>query len=100
MVVAPSGGNLRQAPDVQFPIVDTLDQGKVVELLARSPYSPWVKVDAGGQVGWMALITVETDTVIGFLPIDYDVPLPPGPTATPIFAFGGGHAYPDPLAGQ
>jgi uncharacterized protein YraI len=100
VVNVPSGGNLRRAPDVQFPILDTLDQGAVVELLARSPYSPWVKVDASGQIGWMALITIETETVIGFLPIDYDVPLPPGPTATPIFAFGGGHAYPDPRYGQ
>jgi hypothetical protein len=99
-VIAPSGANLRQAPDVQFPVLETLAEGTIVEILARSPYSPFVKVDAGGQIGWMALITIETNTVIQFLPIDTDVPLPPGPTATPLFIYGGGHAYPDPKAGN
>lgn len=99
-VIAPSGANLRQAPDVQFPVITTLPEGTVVEILARSPYSPFVKVDAGSQIGWMALITIETNTVIQFLPVDNDVPLPPGPTATPLFIYGGGHAYPDPNAGQ
>lgn len=100
LVVANAGGNLRTAPDVGFGVVTTLPAGTEITLLARSPYSPWVKVDAGGTIGWMALITIETQSVIGFLPIDYDVPLPPGPTATPIFTFGGGHAYPDPNSGQ
>lgn len=100
VVVAPSGGNLRRAPDVQFAVLNTLEEGTEVTLIARSPYSPWVKVDTGSQVGWMALITIETQSVIGFLPVDYDVPPPPGPTATPIFTFGGGHAYPDPRSGQ
>lgn len=100
MVIAATGGNLREAPDVQFPVIETIPQGSEIELLARSPYSPWVKVSTGTQIGWMALMTIETETVIGFLPIDFDVPLPPGPTATPIFSFGGGHAYPDPRAGQ
>jgi uncharacterized protein YgiM (DUF1202 family) len=99
-VIATSGANLRQAPDVQFPVLDTLEEGTEVEILARSPYSPFVKVDTGSQIGWMALITLETTTVIQFLPVDNDVPLPPGPTATPVFVYGGGHAYPDPHAGQ
>jgi len=100
VVVAASGGNLRSAPDVGFPVMNTLDPGTELSILARSPYSPWVKVDTGGTVGWMALITLETQVVIPFLPIDYDVPLPPGPTATPFLVFGGGHAYPDPTGGQ
>lgn len=94
------GANLRSAPDVSFSVLTTLPTGTEVGLLARSPYSPWVKVDVGGQVGWMALITLETRAAIQFLPIDYDVPLPPRPTATPVFAFGGGHAYPDPNGGS
>jgi uncharacterized protein YgiM (DUF1202 family) len=99
-VIAPSGANLRQAPDVQFQVLDTLSEGTEVEILARSPYSPFVKVDTGSQIGWMALITIETTAVIQFLPIDTDVPLPPRPTTTPVFVYGGGHAYPDPNAGQ
>jgi SH3-like domain-containing protein len=99
-VIAATGGNLRRAPDVQFPAMNTLDPGTEVSLLARSPDSPWVKVDTGTEVGWMALITLDTQAVISFLPIEYNVPNPPGPTATPIFTFGGGHAYPDPRGGQ
>ena len=98
-VNVPRGGNLRAAPDTAFRVIRTLPDGTVVRLLARSPYSPWVKVEAGDDVGWMALFTLETEAVISSLPIDYDVPLPPRNTPTPSFSFGGGHAYPDPSGG-
>ena len=98
-VIVNQGGNLREAPDVAFALKQTIPYGAEVEVLARSPYSPWVKVDTGEDVGWMALITLETQSVIGSLPIDYNVPLPPRPTSTPSFSFGGGHAYPDPNGG-
>lgn len=99
-VVTAQGGNLRVGPDTEFGTVATLAQGSEVTLLSRSPYSPWVKVDTGGQVGWMALITLETQAAIGFLPIDYQAPLPARPTPVPVFDFGGGHAYPDPRGGS
>lgn len=92
-VLAPIGVNLRSAPDVTFDIVGALPDGTEVSLLARSPYSPWVKVDAEGTVGWLALITLDTDAVIEALPIDYDVPPPPEPTRVP-GSFG--NAFPDP----
>jgi len=98
-VIVGQGGNLREAPDVGFGVKQTIPYGTEVELLARSPYSPWVKVANGDDVGWMALITLETESVISSLPIDYTVPLPPRPTAVPSFGFGGGHAYPDPNGG-
>lgn len=94
-----AGGNLREAPDTAFRIRRTLPYGAEVHLRARSPYSPWVKVDTGSEVGWMALFTLRTESVIGSLPIDYRVPLPSRPTATPSFSYGGGHAYPDPAGG-
>ena len=94
-----AGGNLREAPDTAFRIRRTLPYGKELQLLARSPYSPWVKVSVDGVSGWMALFTLRTKSVIGSLPIDYRVPLPPGPTPTPSFSYGGGHAYPDPAGG-
>jgi len=100
MVVAPTGANLRVDPDVQFEVIRVLPEGTQVEILARSPYSPFVKVDTGTEIGWLALITLETTTVVQFLPVDYVVRLPPGPTATPSFTFGGGHAYPDPRSGN
>ncbi|MCS6835474.1 MAG: SH3 domain-containing protein [Anaerolineae bacterium] len=99
-VIVSQGANLRTAPDTAFGIITTLPQGTQVELLARSPYSPWVKVNAEGRVGWLALITLETRAVIASLSVDYNAPLPPRPTATPRFDFGGGHAYPDPRGGQ
>ncbi len=101
-----AGGNLREAPDTAFRIKRGLPFGMPVKLLARSPYSPWVKVNADGDIGWMALFTLTTKAVISSLPIDFDVPLPPiaqaGATATPaasFFSYGGGHAYPDPEGG-
>ncbi|GAB5493482.1 MAG: hypothetical protein Phog2KO_36970 [Phototrophicaceae bacterium] len=100
VVISASGANLREAPDVQFSVIDTLPAETEVQIIARSPYSPFVKVETPSGTGWIALITIETTTVIQFLPIDYDVPLPPGPTPTPYFAFGGGHAYPDPRSGN
>ncbi len=98
-VNVPRGGNLREAPDTAFRVKRTLPQGTAVSLLARSPYSPWVKVEAGDDIGWMALFTLSTEAVISSLPIDYTVPLPPRATPTPSFSFGGGHAYPDPAGG-
>ena len=100
LVIAPDGANLRAAPDVQFDMIEVLPEGSEVEILARSPYSPFVKVESSAGTGWLALITLETSTVIQFLSVDYEVPLPPGPTPTPYFAFGGGHAYPDPRTGN
>lgn len=94
-----AGGNLREAPDTAFRVKLTLPYGTQVKLLARSPYSPWVKVNYGGEDGWMALFTLRSESVIASLPIDYNVPLPPRPTATPVFSYGGGHAYPDPSTG-
>lgn len=98
-VNVPAGGNLREAPDTAFRIKRTLPFGMTVKLLARSPYSPWVKVSADGAIGWMALFTLDTKAVISSLPIDYNLPLPPRATPTPSFSTGGGHAYPDPDGG-
>lgn len=94
-----AGGNLREAPDTAFRVKRTLPYGTQVKLLARSPYSPWAKVNFRDEVGWMALFTLRSEAVIGSLPIDYNVPLPPRATATPVFSYGGGHAYPDPDGG-
>lgn len=101
-VNVPAGGNLREAPDTAFRIRRGLPFGEQVKLLARSPYSPWVKVDAAGDIGWMALFTLTTKAVISSLPIDYSAPPPPRATPTPsvsFFSYGGGHAYPDPAGG-
>ncbi|MBZ0282749.1 MAG: SH3 domain-containing protein [Anaerolineae bacterium] len=92
-VLAPAGVNMRQAPDVTFGLVMTIPDGAIVDLLARSPYSPWVKVDFNGVVGWLALISLQTQAIIEALPVDYDVPPPPEPTRVP-GSFG--NAFPNP----
>ena len=94
-----AGGNLRDAPDTAFRIRQTLPYGTRLTLLARSPYSPWAKVTTGSVSGWMALFTLRTQAVISSLPIDYSAPFPPRATSTPVFSYGGGHAYPDPDSG-
>lgn len=96
VVRAPAGVNLRAAPDVTFAALGLVPDGVKVNLIARSPYSPWVKVEYGPQTGWLALITLETQAVIEALPIDYDVPPPPKPTRVP-GSFG--NAFPDPRNG-
>jgi uncharacterized protein YgiM (DUF1202 family) len=95
-VLAPAGVNMRVGPDVGFPSIATLNDGAMVTLLARSPYSPWLKVETSGITGWVALITLETQAFIDALPIDYNVPPPPAPTVVP-GSFG--NAFPDPNGG-
>jgi len=92
-IIAPRGFDLRTAPDVSFPSIGFLPSGAKVMLSARSPYSPWVKIEAGGVYGWIALLALETRAIIDALPIDYDVPPPPEPTRVP-GSFG--NAFPDP----
>jgi uncharacterized protein YraI len=92
-IIAPNGVNLRVGPDPGFPAMAALDSGALVTLLARSPYSPWVKVDAGGAIGWVALLAVDTRAYLDALPIDFDVPPQPTPTLIP-GSFG--NAFPDP----
>lgn len=95
-VNAPLGVNVRSAPDVSFRVLTTLPFNTQVDLVARSPYSPWVKITAGEVEGWLALLTLDTDAVISALPIEYDVPPPPPPTRVP-GSFG--NAFPDPNEG-
>ncbi|MBI1282147.1 MAG: SH3 domain-containing protein [Anaerolineaceae bacterium] len=92
-VIAPAGVNLRQAPDISFALITTVPKDAIVTLLARSPYSPWVKVNFNNTIGWLALIALETNAVIDALPIDYNVPPQPAPTRVP-GSFG--NAFPDP----
>jgi len=95
-VAAPAGLNLRRGPDAAFPVVASVSNGALVQILSRSPYSQWVKVDADGIVGWVALITLETQAYYEALPVDYTVGPPPAPTRVP-GTFG--NAFPDPDLG-
>jgi uncharacterized protein YraI len=93
VVISQAGVNLRVGPDPGFPAMTAINGGTVVTLLARSPYSAWVKVNAGGLVGWVALIALDTRAFIDALPIDFTAPPQPTPTTIP-GSFG--NAFPDP----
>ncbi|MEM6282033.1 MAG: SH3 domain-containing protein [Chloroflexota bacterium] len=99
-VRAPAGLNVRENPDTGFAAVGVLQNGAQVNMVARSPYSPWVKVadGAGNELGWVAVIALDTRANVSALPIDDSVPPPPAdiiiqPTAAP-GSFG--NAFPDP----
>ncbi|MCZ2099341.1 MAG: SH3 domain-containing protein [Anaerolineae bacterium] len=96
-VTAPAGVNLRRGPDATFPAIGLVNDGTLVDLLARSPYmNGWLKVNVGGTVGWLSLLTLDTQAYLDALPVDYSAP--PMPTATPIpGSFG--NAFPDPDEG-
>lgn len=84
---------LHTGPDLVFPALTAVGEGQTIRLLQRSPYSPWVKVDAGGAIGWMPLLGLETAAYIDALPVDYGAPPLPTPTTIP-GSFG--NAFPDP----
>ncbi|MCK6578337.1 MAG: SH3 domain-containing protein [Anaerolineae bacterium] len=93
-VRAADGANLRSGPDLGFRAIARVGSGTLVDLMARSPYSPdWLKVNVGGTVGWMSLLTLDTQAFLEALPIDWNAPLPPTPTPLP-GSFG--NAFPDP----
>jgi uncharacterized protein YgiM (DUF1202 family) len=95
-VLAPAGASLRQGPYSSFPVIASVADGTPVTLLSRSPYSPWVLVDTGSSVGWIALIALDTRAFIDAIPVNYEVP-PPPPTATPTRLPGSfGNAFPEP----
>lgn len=96
-VIAPAGVNLRRGPDATFPAIGMVNDGTLVDLLARSPYmNGWIKVNVSGTVGWLSLLTLDTQAYMDALPVDYSAPAMP--TATPIpGSFG--NAFPDPDSG-
>ncbi len=92
----PQGANLREAPDIAFEVIAVIPYDAQVNLVARSPYSPWVKVEVNGMIGWMALITLDTSAGVDLLPIHFDVPpqpTPGPPTPVPVYD---GNAFPLP----
>lgn len=97
-ILAPDGVNIRIGPDLVFPALGRLPEGTLVNIVARSPYSPWVKVEANSLSGWVALVTLETQAFIDALPIDFGAPPIPA-TPTPTRQPGSfGNAFPDPNA--
>lgn len=97
-VRAPAGLNVRENPSVDFPYIMTLPNGAQVTMVARSPYSPWVKVaDPNGNVlGWVAVVALDTRANVNALPVDNNVPPPPAPPPPTQAPGSFGNAFPDP----
>ncbi|MFZ4813774.1 MAG: SH3 domain-containing protein [Phototrophicaceae bacterium] len=97
-VRAPAGLNVRANPGVDFAAVGLLPNGAQVILLQRSPYNAWVKVadEYGTELGWVALVALDTRSNVNALPVAVNVPPPPAPPEpTPIPGVFG-NAFPDP----
>ncbi|MDZ4771110.1 MAG: SH3 domain-containing protein [Chloroflexota bacterium] len=95
-VRSPDGANLRRGPDTSFTAIARVGTGTLVDLVGRSPYgNGWLKVNAGGTVGWMSPFTIDTLAFLEALPIDWNAPAYPTPTPVP-GSFG--NAFPDPVA--
>lgn len=97
-VRAPSGLNVRENPSTGFGITQILPNEAQVTMIARSPYSPWVKVadDRGNILGWVAVVALDTRANVNALPIDNDVPPPPVPPPPTPIPGTFGNAFPDP----
>ena len=97
-VRAPAGLNVRENPSTGFAAVMVLQNGTQVNMVARSPYSPWVKIadEAGTILGWVAVIALDTRSNINALPVDNNVPPPPVPLAPTLGPGAFGNAFPDP----
>jgi hypothetical protein len=92
-ITSSTGAAVYADPDPTFAVIGSFGSGQEVTLLARSPYSLWVKVNGGGLIGWVPLLVLETQVILESLPIDYEVSPLPLPTLVP---GSWGNAFPDP----
>lgn len=72
--------NVRSGPGTQYPTIDQINSGEVVEISGRNDEeSNWLRVEIDGQVGWIAFFTVGVVGDHTSLPIVAEFT----PTATP-----------------
>jgi hypothetical protein len=55
-----------------------------------------VKIEYNGLIGWVALVTLETEALLDALPVDLNVPPPPTPPPPTRVPGSFGNAFPDP----
>ncbi len=96
---------MRVQPFASEPAILAVQAGQQVTLLAKSPYNAWVKVDAAGTIGWIPLVTVETDANLDTLSLDHTVQSselthPPAPPTATLIPGAWGGAFPDPNCGS
>jgi uncharacterized protein YgiM (DUF1202 family) len=62
--------NVRSDAGAGFPVVGSVPEGEVVELLGRNKYATWAQVrTAGGLVGWMSTYYLDRSSGFNDLPI-------------------------------
>jgi uncharacterized protein YgiM (DUF1202 family) len=62
--------NVRSDAGAGFPIIGSVPQGEIVELLGRNKYATWAQVrTAGGLVGWMSTYYLDRASGFNDLPI-------------------------------
>ncbi len=59
-IVEVEGTSLRERPGTEFPAIEILEQGTVVEVIGIDPTNDWVEVRTlDGEVGWVALTLIQ-----------------------------------------
>jgi flagellar FliL protein len=91
-----NGGNIRQEPDLNGPVLGQLHAGEVVTLLERSANGEWYRVIAPEATGWVSrtLLTIKQD-IAKLVP--QATPVPSGLTAQ---VFNGGNVRERPVTGR
>lgn len=71
MVIADPRMNLRYGPGINYPIIDKLRTGVVLELLGRNVNGDWYKViePHGGATGWVSALYILTEFPVSEMPI-------------------------------
>jgi uncharacterized protein YraI len=70
VVVNAARVNLRSDAGAGFPVVGSVPQGEIVELLGRNKYATWAQVRTpGGLVGWMSTYYLDRSSGFNDIPI-------------------------------
>jgi uncharacterized protein YraI len=77
--------NLRSGPGTAHPVIGKLQQGAILNVIARTSDGEWLQVTAsgGGTSGWVAGAFVALDTDLQSIPIAAVIPTPPGLALVP-----------------
>lgn len=99
-VIAVNGIAMREQPFPNYTPIYQIPNGHQVNLVSRSPYGAWVKVEATANTGWIPLVALDTQAAIAVLPLDQNVirpePTPPPPVYATAEPGSWGNAFPDP----
>lgn len=68
-IIVAGTANVRSGPGINHGVLFTLNYGELVNLVARSGGTAWIKITYNGQTGWVGSDLVASDYNLGFLPV-------------------------------